>query len=423
MKLVVTKKTLGTRYNLVIDDEGIHRHFNADGTLPEDAIFVPSSRYHEVRKLYGLKWRAFPPERFKRPYKALLEKKRLHLPWEKLIPQTIFQKELQAFAKGLQDDFRHLNMKYHQRAFEVQSPLFYALERAAIDVRLFNKFLLESKGTATGAVLKTFKPEIQTQGVWFASPIEYDRISSVTGRLKVRKGPGILHLKKKFRECLTSRWGADGAVYYLDFKSLEPRLLLTIREPDTKIPKDPYMYAAVSMGVEDEIDREHIKTAIISMIYGAGDGELARQLRPHIAYPEDFIKSVKERFGVEDLKERLRAEYEIHDGEMIYNHYGRPIFSEGTPPYVLVNYFIQSTAVDVALFGFAQIVDKLIQTGAIELIKPLFVLHDALILDVHNDVQHLLPKLAHVGSVGLPKFREAKFWIEVEQLSNSLDKS
>jgi len=422
VKLVVTRKTLGTKYDIIVEDGKIHQHTDEDGPLPEDALWIPSNRYHEIRKLYGLKWRSFPPERFKRPYQTLLKRKRLALPWDKLMPQTLFQKALAAYAKSLWSDLGELKPRYHKMAFEKHSSLFYSLERAAIDVCLYNKFMRKAEGTATGAILKTFKSTNPIHGVWYANPVEYDRTSTVTGRLKIRKGPGILHLKREYRTCMTSRYGVDGAIYYLDFKSLEPRLLLSICDSKAKIPKDPYLYAAQTMGVENEIDREHIKTAIISMIYGAGDAELVRQLKPYISYPEDFVKSVKERFGVEELKERLRTEYEAHGGRMIYNHYRRPIFSEGTAPYVLVNYYIQSTAVDIALFGFSRIVDTLMKSGAIDLIKPLFVLHDALILDVHNDVAHLLPKLAEIGSNQIPEFEKTKFWIEIERLSNTLDK-
>ena len=416
MDLLLTRKTLGSEFDMVISDDEVKiRH---DEELPAGLLQVPSARYHEIRKLYGLPWRTFPPKRFRKPYEALLEQKGISLPWKKLIPHTIYQKELEAFTKGLQTDFAGLDTSYHTDMFEPQTSIFYALERAAVDLPLINTLLRENECLSSSAVLKTFSPTGQIHGVWYAPPISYERIASVTGRLKIRKGPGILHLKKDFRRCITSRWGDKGSVYYLDYKSLEPRLLLALREPGVQLPKDPYMYAATSMGIEGEIDRQHIKTAVISMIYGAGDKELIRQLKPHIAYPEDFISSVKERFGVDELKERLKAEYEVNKGQFILNHYGRPVHCEGTAPYVLVNYFIQSSAVDLALFGFSKIVDKLIKTNAIDLIKPLYVLHDALILDVHDDVIEILAKLASLGAKDLPRLEGTKFWIETERLDN-----
>lgn len=48
---------------------------------------------------------------------------------------------------------------------------------------------------------------------------------------------------------------------------------------------------------------------------------------------------------------------------------------------IFINYYAQSTGVDVALMGFNEIVNRLGPDG----IRPLFVLHDALILDVRED--------------------------------------
>jgi DNA polymerase I-like protein with 3'-5' exonuclease and polymerase domains len=82
----------------------------------------------------------------------------------------------------------------------------------------------------------------------------------------------------------------------------------------------------------------------------------------------------------------------------------------------LVNYFIQSTAADVALFGFTKIIERLISTKTNEFIKPILLLHDALILDVRKDAQFILPKLAKLGGNKIPKFENMHFWIEIEKL-------
>jgi len=177
------------------------------------------------------------------------------------------------------------------------------------------------------------------------------------------------------------------------------------------------LHVAGEMGLEKNVDRKLIKTVIISMIYGAGDEELIRKLRGQIDYPEEFVNSIKEHFGVEDLRLRLKNEYEANKGKFIYNLYKRPIFAESTAPYVLVNYFIQSTAVDVALNGFANIIERLIKSGGFSMIRPLFVLHDALIVDVHNNAAHLLPKIAKAGSANIPGFEETRFWLDIERLS------
>ena len=46
-----------------------------------------------------------------------------------------------------------------------------------------------------------------------------------------------------------------------------------------------------------------------------------------------------------------------------------------------MNNYVQSTAVDVALSGFAKVYEKLNKNQA----KPIFIIHDALMIDVKED--------------------------------------
>jgi len=414
MLLYISKETTGADFGLVLTETKFKKTHGT--TQPEGALQVPSREYYKLRKLYNLPYHSFPPERFRRPFEAILKEKGGKLPWKKIIPHTIYQKELRSFVKGIQEDFKNTDLSYYFNVYKKENSLFRSFEDATIDIEIYNNLSKKGTNQSSEAILKTFMPVKQTHGTWKTAPVYYDRLSTLTGRLTISKGPNILLLKKEYRKCLTSQWGKDGNIYFIDYKSLEPRLLLAIKDPELQIPKDPYLYAAISMGVDGKIDRSHIKTAIISMIYGAGDKELVRQLKPYIPMPEEFIASVKEQFGVEGLKEKLKAEHEISKGKFIYNHYGRPIVANGKAPYVLVNYFIQSTAVDIALLGFTRIVNKLAESGASKLIHPLFVLHDALVLDVHNNVSNLLTKLSNLGSTKIPEFENIKFWLEIEKL-------
>ncbi len=47
----------------------------------------------------------------------------------------------------------------------------------------------------------------------------------------------------------------------------------------------------------------------------------------------------------------------------------------------IVNNYIQSTAVDIALSYFSELCEKI----NLDLCKPIFIIHDALVLDVHKD--------------------------------------
>ena len=64
---------------------------------------------------------------------------------------------------------------------------------------------------------------------------------------------------------------------------------------------------------------------------------------------------------------------------MLTNHYGRVIRLPSHAQHIVTNSYVQSTAADAALLGFSAAVDCIDSEG-IEAI-PLFVIHDALVLD------------------------------------------
>lgn len=412
MRVVFDRRYIGTKTDLVV-------YTNCEQEQDEQVLTIPSSEYAEIVKLYGLEQHSFPPQKFVTAFDILTHDVS-NLPWQFILPKETYKIELKKYVTNILKDLESIRINYYTQHYKKQNIVLDNLKRAAIDLHKYESFvseLEEGPNSGTKVFLKSFNPERLHNGIWYASVPEYERTGTVTGRLKINKGPNILLLKKEYRQVLKSKWGADGNIFYLDFKSLEPRTLLAHKEKNIDIPKDIYSYVAQNMGLDEKIDRKYVKTAIISMIYGAGDKELKKQLSGLVSYPDDFIKSVKEQFGIEELKETLKQQYESNEGKFIHNFYNRRIYGSGIAPYVLVNYFAQSTAVDIALFGFSKIVEHLIKTNSIELIRPIFVLHDALILDVHKSAQKFLPKLAKHGATGIPGFENVRFWIENEKIS------
>jgi len=205
---------------------------------------------------------------------------------------------------------------------------------------------------------------------------------------------------------LTSRFD-KGSIWQLDYASLEPRILLAVNGT-VDIPKDIYESVLEEFELSN-VPRSAIKQAIISRLYGAKDYTIEKQLKHVVDYPADIISLVDDHFGIEALKQKLSLEFSINDGRPINNFYGRRIACEDTPLYVLLNYFIQSTGVDVCLFGFNKISSKIKQAEIQNKIVPLFILHDALFLDVHPEYEYLLPKLCRLGSTKLPGFEDVDF--------------
>lgn len=86
----------------------------------------------------------------------------------------------------------------------------------------------------------------------------------------------------------------------------------------------------------------------------------------------DVLDRVKEFFAVKALsKQLLEGSFK--------NYWGRPL-DNSTLPHVRISHFIQSTSCDIVNVGFWNFLSKLSEKNI--RVKPIFVLHDALILDV-----------------------------------------
>jgi hypothetical protein len=415
---IIPSEILGTDFSLIVKDDGSYTKYDPGQKLESRTINVKAKGVRERAKLYGLDLPIFPPARFRKPYEHILGKPE-NIPWTRCIPKGLYRKALEEYISEIRN-LLTADFSYYNHCYLETEPLFSGLEPAVIDIEKFNEFLEDGDTSASKAILKSFAPVRQeANGQFFTDSVVYSRTSSKTGRLKVVKGPGILHVKTSYRNILKSRY-QNGGIFYFDFTSLEPRTLLAIRKPDENIPKDIYEHTLKTLDLVGAVDRQHVKTALISTINGAGEKEIARQLEGKVDYPEDFIRAITEHFGIEELRETLADEYAKNDGKLIYNYYDRPILCEHTPPYILLNYYIQSTAVDIAMLGFNMIYDKLISSNAIEYCKPIFILHDALVLDVAPDIFHLLEKLALVGTK-ITKLENTHFWIDIERLDKEND--
>ena len=199
----------------------------------------------------------------------------------------------------------------------------------------------------SGLPLSSFLPSYGSE----CATVRYDH-STKTGRLKVVDGPRVLTLSKEHRDVIVSRY-PGGRVLSIDFVSLEPRLALyAVGRP---AEKDVYEEMTRKMGES----RARMKIATLSFLYGAASSE---------GVSVDVRTKVREHFKVDKLKEAILA----CKG---HNAYGRPLNIEDERH--LIPYWVQSSAVDVCLLGFSDLADKL---GTFA--DPLFLVHDALFLDV-----------------------------------------
>jgi hypothetical protein len=398
VEFYVNKKVFGTPFHLYCKKDGTVEKIHQ---VPGNILDITSKKARNLSKLYNFTIPQFPPKKYKRSFYGLVDKD-VEIPWHDVMPKDKYQSVVKNYINSLKDIFLNLNISYYENCYEKHNELFDSLQPAAINT---NVFLMNCKKNHT---VKSFVP---TNG--FSNRIVYDRTATTTGRLSVKKGPSILLVTKDLRRTLLkSKFGSNGHVYRFDYSELEPRVLLSFMGK-TNIEQD--IYSSLIKKLNVNIPRAAVKVAIISRLYGAHDGTIKAQLKELVDYPQDLIDLVDDFFEINAARNKVISEFYDEKKEILYNLYDRHIKFDNAEPYKILNYFVQSTAVDVALFGFLEIIKRLNKANT-DAIIPLFILHDALIVDIRNDARHLIPKILKAGSINMPKFANQIFYMTSEQM-------
>lgn len=416
MNVFIHKTILGFQQHLVVNDSGeIHRVKE----IPDDQLLVfGDPELPEIAKIYGLAIPTFPSQPQLKAFQTVLKGAGdKDIPWHLAMPSGAFKKDVVSLAEALHRTFGKINLDYYRDHYRKTLSIFNKMQPAKIDSRAW-MFHKHNPELLTPHVFNSFKPDSN----WFAPQTVYSKSDTKTGRLKVIDGANILHLPKEQRNILTSRFGSEGKVMQLDFRALEPRVVLFVNQLSSSLSgnvpllgyqavgEDIYQDVLDALGITD-IHRDKVKDVILSQLYGAGYEKILSGL-VGIRDPEGFISAVNDFFGLDKIRERLFQEYEANNREFILSFYGRRLDTREAKPYMLLNYFAQSTAVDVAFYGFRNILRAI---NANPLIVPLFILHDALVLDVHNSALSHLPGLLLAGSRNIPLFSNCQFALKASR--------
>ena len=257
----------------------------------------------------------------------------------------------------LDEESKYLKM------FDNYDNLFNKLVPATIDILAYKAFVELESNESILSNIKSFKPKNKK-----AKKVIYDKTNNVTGRLVVKQGPKILTLPSRYRSILRSKHD-KGSIYSIDFSSLEPRITAKLSNNDT----DEDIYTNISERLSFNADRSVIKKAVISSIYGAKYTSLEGL---SLERSKEIFEKINEYF---DFKKILELSCNIDSLGIRRNYFGRPLWNINEErENVLINNYIQSTAVDISLKYFEELVTKC------DLFDPLFVLHDALIVDIED---------------------------------------
>lgn len=392
---------LGTERHIVGDAEG----YVWSESVPRDAWHLtghiktsPTARCLDtLLRLHGIEVPS-PPERFVTAMRHLVTGS-ITVPWRHVLPGDAYRQFFKNIVEVTKDVFPELSFDYYEGAWSAGGRVLSSLRPAAVDVKRLETHLAE--GGASAPVLEGFRPKRSG----FAHPVVYDRFGTRTGRLTVAEGPNFLVLKKTFRDVLRSSF-EGGAVVSLDFRALEARIVLG-EAGRSSTADDIYEDAAASL-FGGAFTRDAVKVAVLAELYGASRSLLrTRLVGVTDAQLDGFVSTIRTHFGVENLRARLKAE--LASSGRIRNRFGRPLDVPPGQDNLLINTYAQSSGVDVSMLGFDEVIRRLGSEG----VRPLFVLHDAVILDVSPA---RLADVEAISSVAVPTYGTV-FPLKFEKIS------
>jgi hypothetical protein len=397
-RFVIDSSVLGTEKHLVGDLEG----FVWSESVPRDGWHLtgdfktsPSARCLDTLfKMHGHNL-AEVPEKYLTAMKTLVTGS-VPIPWKSVLPQEEFRKFFKILVQETSDVFPSLPFSYYETAWSAGTRVLSSFRPACIDTEVFAQIFDK---TPASPGLESFRPKRSG----FAHSVVYDRFATRTGRLTVVEGPNILILKKENRRIVKSSF-ENGIVAYIDFRALEARIVLA-EAGRSSTAEDLYddLSHLLFKGI---LPRDVVKTAVLSELYGISRASLKARLGVSDQKLDAFIEVIRKYFEVDVLRAKLKDQ--LSSQGKINNRFGRPLVIPQGQDNLLVNTYAQSSGVDVSLLGFDSILRQLGPEG----IRPLFVLHDAMIVDVSRD---RIEDVMSIKEVSIPTYM-SPFPVKFEHL-------
>lgn len=312
------------------------------------------------------------------------------VPWIQVLGLEESLERLSNLSRRLEMMFESTFDKKHIDTYVSSRRVLERLEYSVVDPVKLVDFIKTESNSSLKTCLKTFRPQ---RDCTLTRPV-YSQSTTSTGRLTVTRGPSILTLPQKYRSIIKSRF-SGGSVLSIDFKSLEPRVALAVQNKHT--PDDVYSHVSRNI-LSGSVDRKISKLATIASLYGTSFGkfrEMSGCKDPQV------LQAVREFFGVRRLMRNL-------DTDRFVNYFGRPL-DNNTPSHRRISHFIQSTSCDIVNCAFGDFLDQFPKDSVV----PLFLLHDALVIDVDSTY---VDRVREASSEGLQTFL-GKFPVSCENFS------
>tara|TARA_R100001443_G_scaffold57804_1_gene68476 strand:- start:1950 stop:3170 length:1221 start_codon:yes stop_codon:yes gene_type:complete len=211
--------------------------------------------------------------------------------------------------------------------------------------------------------------------------VNYNQFGTKTGRLTTNKGSfPILTLNKAFRSSILP---TNDYYVELDFNGAEVRTLLGLLEKPQ--PADDVHEFHMREVFTDLTSREDAKVAFFSWLYGANSSEMRVQAAKLASFYE---------------KDSLLDKY--WDGNTVRTPFRKEI--PDTSRHHALNYLVQSTAAELTLKQALKVEHVLRNYSGGSTLA--FLIHDAIVLDMKNEDEHLITTLVDLmSSTNFGKFK------------------
>jgi len=385
MSLFISSKATGLPYNMVIKDGLVKKTlepYTEDIAASHFGNLEIKNSIEPLLSLFECEISDIIPKQFYRSFQEC--KYSGDIPWSSVLPKKMYIKLLKGLLTEIQCSLKKVNNSLYPAFFYETNKIFNMLRPSYIDEFMCKEHLEEGDNHVLKSILA------MAQDGCLRVP-RYDRVSTKTGRLVIKDGPQVLTLKKDFRDIFKPS-SSRNKLYEVDFVSLEPRVALSIA--GTKSAVDD-VYMSLVDAFDLNVSREAAKIAVLCSLYGAGNHHLNSILKKEGSNVNatTLLKKVKKHFNIAHLTSKLRDEA---SSGFITNCFGRPIEVDGQRDSILVNNFLQSSAADLALWGFVDFCESMNK-----MVRPMFVIHDALIFEAAPEHLGLITEYVDKGFKGL----------------------
>lgn len=403
MKIFLDKEVIGSTFSLVYDLDT--KLFEKADACDDSWFSLSEDRVNSINDLIYMKSGSIeltPSDVSRSCYDEM--SKWLHIKdndknvkWRSFMKKDDHNLWMQDLIKKITLNIDETSLSYFKDDFIPNKKFLSSLSQANINREKYDEHMFSESSESVRTSLKSFRPN--DEGL--TKKITYSLASSSTGRLVVKTGPMILTLPKRCRDILKSKY--NNSLLMIDFASFEAKICAFVVGKD--LPGDAYQ---MFMDTVPGIKREVWKTIMLSRLYGSSTISIANDTALDVETVKKCSKEIDTFFEKNSMIESLKRQKS--ETGFIRNFFGRPIRVSDVEDYALYSYFIQSTGVDISLKFFNQFSQKMSQE-----FDPVFVIHDALVIDLHNSAssERILSAMDAFAST----FMDGIFQLKLKELS------